>query len=200
MKIHSVVGIDEAGRGPLAGPVAVGAVHIPRRSKLSLLGLKDSKQLTPAERERWFARMKEWHKEGKLFFAVSLVSAKIIDTKGIAFAIRLGINRSLGKLGLDPRGVEVYLDGGLRAPDMFMQKTIIKGDEKIPAIALASIAAKVTRDRKMERFSLHYPSYGFEIHKGYGTEKHRSAIRKQGACDIHRMSFIRTLTGRESER
>lgn len=194
-KMRYVVGIDEAGRGPLAGPVAVGAVLIPLGfNKNFFKSIHDSKKLSPSERELWFELALEARKEGVLDFAVSLVSEKVIDRKGISYAIRLGIKRSLITLGA-PEDSQVYLDGGIKAPEQFRhQLTVIKGDEKIPIISLASIVAKVIRDRKMVRFSKKFPEFNFDMHKGYGTSLHRQAIRKFGSTVIHRQSFLTRLT------
>ncbi|MDP3763818.1 MAG: ribonuclease HII [bacterium] len=190
-----VVGIDEAGRGPLAGPVAVGAVSIPLNSSKNFFkGIQDSKKLTPEERELWFALALEARKERTLDFAVSLVSEKVIDRKGISYAIRLGIKRSLVALGV-AEDSQVFLDGGIKAPKKFIhQLTVVKGDEKIPVISLASIVAKVIRDRKMVRLSKKFPEFDFHTHKGYGTFMHRRAIRKFGPTEIHRQSFLKKLT------
>jgi ribonuclease HII len=193
-----LIGIDEAGRGPLAGPVTVGAVLIPRNLKiLNIKKLRDSKKLTQSKREEWFVYIK---KHPKIFFAVSSVSAKSIDKIGIQKATALALSRVLAiltqKLDLQTtRGVEVLLDGSLYAPVKYKkQKTIIKGDEKIPVISLASIVAKVTRDRKMVEFSKKYNNYDFEIHKGYGTKKHYDAIKKYGPSYIHRKTYLRNMS------
>lgn len=190
-----VVGIDEAGRGPLAGPVAVGVVVIPLNFKKNFFkSIKDSKQLSPNDRELWFALALEARKEGKLDFAVSMVSEKVIDRRGIGYAIRLGIKRSLVALGV-PEDSQVFLDGGIKAPKRFIhQLTIIKGDEKVPIISLASIMAKVIRDRKMVRLSKKFPEFNFHKHKGYGTFEHRQAIQKFGPTIIHRRSYLTHLT------
>ncbi len=187
-----IVGIDEAGRGPLAGPVAVGIVKIPLKfNKKFFKGIRDSKKLTSLGRELWFARALKTQKEGTLEFTVSLVSEKVIDRKGIIYAVRLGINRCLANLEV-PNNSQIYLDGSLRAPEKFRhQLTVIKGDEKIPIISLASIVAKVTRDRKMIRLSQKYPKYNFHIHKGYGTRAHLRALKKYGPSPIHRQSYLR---------
>jgi len=190
-----IIGIDEAGRGPLAGPVAVGAVMFSKNEKFNFTGLADSKKLTPLHREVWFKKIKVWHKEGKLQFAVALVSNTVIDKKGIVPAINLGIERCLKKLNVNPKHTHVFLDGGLKAPAYFTnQETIIKGDEKIPAISLASITAKVTRDKRMVTVSKIYPHYGFETHKGYGTKIHADAISKHGISKIHRKSFLKNFS------
>jgi ribonuclease HII len=189
MTFH-IVGIDEAGRGPLAGPVAVGAVRMKKGGEKALLGIKDSKKLSEGARLSWFKIAEEAKRSGEIDFAVSLVSERMIDKKGISFAINLGIKRCLDKLRAKESDI-VFLDGSLHAPEEFVhQETIIKGDEKVAVISLASICAKVTRDRYMQRMSKKYPEYGFEIHKGYGTKRHMDAINKYGKKDIHRLSFI----------
>jgi ribonuclease HII len=195
-----IVGIDEAGRGPLAGPVAVGGVRITEnpstalRVKKFFKGIKDSKQLTLEERELWYALAEEAKKQGELDFAVSLVSEKVIDKKGIAHAIKLGIKRVLKSLHISETESQIFLDGGIKAPEEFKhQKTVVRGDEKIPIVSLASICAKVTRDRRMVRLSSKYPEYDFDIHKGYGTRVHREAIKKYGPIELHRRSFLKNL-------
>jgi len=200
-EILYTVGIDEAGRGPLAGPVAVGVVIAPKNfNKKLLTGVRDSKKLSHAQREAWFEKLKVWKKEGELDYAVALVSAHIIDTKGITFAIKKGMKECLKKVKADSTACEVLLDGSLKAPEEFKhQKTIIKGDDKIPLISLASIAAKVTRDRKMLQMAKVYPKYNFEVHKGYGTAFHRHQIQILGPCEIHRQSFIQNILKRGKE-
>ena len=190
-----VVGIDEAGRGPLAGPVAVGMVKIPPNfNRRFFYSIKDSKQLSPEERELWYALALESKKEGVLDFAVSLVSEKIIDRKGIVHAIKVGIKRCFKKLAIEEDS-QIFLDGSLKAPEQFKhQRTIIKGDEKMPIISLASIVAKVTRDRLMVKISKKFPAFNFHLHKGYGTDMHREALKKYGSTVIHRQSFLKHLT------
>lgn len=190
-----IVGIDEAGRGPLAGPVAVGGVRVPLKFKKQFFkGIKDSKRLTLEERELWYALAREAKRKGELDFAVALVSQKVIDKHGIAYAIRLGIKRVLKALRISERESQIFLDGGIKAPEAFEhQLTVIKGDEKVPIISLASICAKVTRDRRMVKLAKKYPEYEFDIHKGYGTRIHREAIQKYGPVELHRMSFLKNL-------
>ncbi len=192
-----IVGIDEAGRGPLAGPVAVGGVMVSESfNKKFWKGIKDSKQLTLEERELWFALAQEGRKKGELDFAVSLISERVIDRHGIAYAIRLGIKRVLKGLKISLEDSQIFLDGGIKAPKEFVhQLTVVKGDEKIPIISLASICAKVVRDRKMVKISKKYPEYKFADHKGYGTLAHREAIKKYGPVDIHRKSFLKNIHG-----
>src|SRR3989344_4097483 len=133
-----IVGIDEAGRGPLAGPVAVGVAKIPLGfNKFFFRGIKDSKKLTPEERELWFALAMEAKKRGELDFRVALISERVIDRHGISYALRLGIKRCLIGLGLTEES-QIFLDGSLKAPERFVhQTTVIRGDEKIPIISLA---------------------------------------------------------------
>lgn len=186
-----VIGIDEVGRGPIAGPVAVCALLWKDRETLPPYGIKDSKKLSPQKREEWFRQVQIWKRESRVTYAVSFVSAQTIDRIGITKSITRALVESLQKLEIEPENVEVLLDGGLRAPHHFpLQKTIIRGDEKEPVIALASIVAKVLRDKMMERFALKYPLYGFEEHKGYGTHTHYRAIKKHGMSPLHRVSFL----------
>lgn len=202
--IKYVIGIDEAGRGPLAGPVAVGVCLVPAKmtrknllaksGKVGLKKLNDSKKLSVKRREQWFVQMRKM----ELDFAVTLISNKIIDGQGLSFAIRKAMLDSLKKLRetthFKPSECLVLLDGGLHAPAEFIfQKTIIKGDEKEFAISLASIAAKVTRDAYMRRLAQKHPAYGFEIHKGYGTARHITTIKKEGITPIHRRSFLKNI-------
>lgn len=183
-----IIGIDEAGRGPLAGPVAVGAVKIPVDFDRSFFaGIKDSKKLSEQMREEWFLKLTK----SDIPYGVALMSASIIDRQGIQWAIRKGIQKVLKKVEADPVETLVLLDGGLTAPLEFReQQTIIKGDVSEPEISLAAIVAKVTRDRYMKRLGNKYPRYGFETHKGYGTARHRNAIALHGPSPHHRMSFI----------
>lgn len=191
------IGIDEAGRGPLAGPVSVGAVLVRKGARPAILRLaRDSKQLSEVARERIYAFMLEAREKGQIDFAVSLSSVRMINQKGIVPAIRAALAKNLEKLGALPHEVEIFLDGALKAPAQFLrQKTIVRGDATVPLIGLASIAAKVERDRHMKRLGKRHALYGFEIHKGYGTRSHRSAIKKHGPCAEHRSLFIRKIAG-----
>jgi ribonuclease HII len=194
-KKRRVIGIDEAGRGPLAGPVAVGAVCFLNVNCSKIFkGVKESKQLSEAKRELWYAKIVDQQAKGNIVFAVSLQRAQLIDSRGLSFVIRKAIDECLINLTQNPTEVRVLLDGGLKAPIMYLhQQTIIKGDCKEQSIALASIVAKVTRDRLMVKFAKKYPQYSFEIHKGYGTKMHREAINKFGPTLIHRKSFLRNI-------
>lgn len=194
--MKGMIGIDEVGRGPIAGPVAVGVFLLKEKISFSrfTIPLRDSKKLTSVQRERWYAHIRGLQKEGKCDFAVTMISAKTIDIIGIAPSIKKALVKSLSKIEAQ-NTYTILLDGGLTAPKEFKkQKTIIKGDEKEPTIALASIVAKVTRDRHMQKMAKKYPQYGFETHVGYGTRAHYTAIRKFGATPIHRSSFLRNLS------
>lgn len=194
-RMNYVIGIDEAGRGPLAGPVAVGIVKIPVGfGKRFFIGIKDSKKLSPKERELWFELASEARKKEEINFAVSLISERIIDRRGINYAINLGIKRCLASVSA-PEEAQVFLDGGIKAPEKFVhQLAVVKGDEKIPVVSLASILAKVVRDRKMVRLARKYPKFNFDIHKGYGTKMHREKIQKYGLTEAHRRTFLKRLT------
>jgi len=187
-----IVGVDEAGRGPLAGPVAVGVIAIAEGYDLlaSFPGLNDSKKLSEKKREALFVRLQEEIKDGNVRASVQLVGASYIDEGGISPAIRHAVATGVRKLLPSPEEGKVYLDGSLKAPPEYMQETVIGGDAIIPAIMLASIAAKVTRDRKMLEMAKEYPLYGFEKHKGYGTKAHIDLIRLHGPCAEHRKTFI----------
>lgn len=188
-----MIGIDEAGRGALAGPVAVGAVLVPHDFDWDLIpGVGDSKSIAPKKREAIYKRACELEREGSLTYAVALVPHKIIDTRGITFSVRKGIERCLIQLEPKPKHTFVKLDGLLKAPVHFKnQKTIIKGDVTEKEIGLASIMAKVTRDRYMVRATKRYPGYAFEVHKGYGTELHRENLVKNGLSVIHRTTYCK---------
>ncbi len=191
-----IIGVDEAGRGPIAGPVSVGVVAVEDGFDLlaAFPGLNDSKQLSEKKRETLFLLLEEAVARGDLQFRVELSSAKMIDDEGIVPAIRNALGRGLRSLLPSPADGKVFLDGSLHAPKEYVQETIIGGDGIVPAIMLASVAAKVVRDRMMvtgiaERF----PLYGFEKHKGYGTKAHYAAIAEFGFCEEHRRSFLKNV-------
>lgn len=197
-----MLGVDEAGRGPLAGPVAVGLVAAPEGFDVAaeFPGVADSKKLSEKKREKIFEMLEKRAEQGDVRFAVELESAAAIDEKGIAPAIREAIAHGVRALARElghpmSRGhrmseLHILLDGALRAPSEYEQETIIRGDALIPLISLASIAAKVARDRLMVALAAEYPDYGFEKHKGYGTRAHYDALARHGPCAIHRMSFL----------
>ncbi len=189
--MHCVVGIDEVGRGPLAGPITVGVVCVPVTfSWKECHDLKDSKQLTEAMRNRWYQWIK---RHPSIRASVSSVSAKEIDRIGIVAAGNLAARRALKKLKLSPKTAVIQLDYGLVVGTQWKQTAYIKGDERFPAIALASIYAKVTRDTYMTRIARQFPRYGFEVHKGYGTKKHRMSIKKSGISSLHRKTFCKKV-------
>lgn len=195
--MRTIVGIDEVGRGPLAGPVSVCIVScdikiykkLKRDRRLPAFG-KDSKKLSPEAREKYSKILKLLSKKGEISFSISHISNKVIDLKGISFAVREAILAGIKRLKLNPKNCEIRLDGGLKTPKEFKdQKTIIKGDEKEKIIAWASILAKVLRDALMSRAHKKYPKYGFRVHKGYGTKMHREMMKKYGLSAFHRKTF-----------
>ena len=196
--MKTIVGIDEVGRGPVAGPVAVCSFVIFDEAiidemKNFAVSLRDSKQLSKRSRELWFDRLNDFQKQEKCDFCVSMVSANEIDRIGISKAIKKALAETLDILECE-NDVLVLLDGSLHAPATFKnQVTIIKGDEKEPAISFASIVAKVTRDRYMTEQAKKFPKYGFENHVGYGTRAHYQAIKKYGMTKLHRRSFLKNF-------
>jgi ribonuclease HII len=190
-----VIGIDEVGRGPLAGPVYVCAVAMPEKAYKTMQWgmLNDSKQMTAKNREVWGKGARELQKAGKIKIAVTSRTAQQIDAKGIAVCIRECITANLKKLDLAPKDCMVLLDGSLKAPIEYKnQQTIIKGDSKEKIISLASVVAKVTRDAYMVGQHKKYPMYRWDRNKGYGTLEHRTAIRK-GITALHRSTFLTRL-------
>jgi ribonuclease HII len=190
-KVKVFVGIDEVGRGPLAGPMTIAAVAIVRsdkwrvRSDKLMQGIRDSKKLSPKRREEWFQILR---REPQFFIAHASVSHRIIDRRGLSHAARFAVAQCLKKISQDialsiPH-YHVLLDAGLYAPSNYSQERIIMGDEKIPLIAAASIIAKVTRDKHMVQMHKKYPAYGFAQHKGYGTRAHIALIKKHGLSKI----------------
>lgn len=189
-----IIGVDEAGRGPLAGPVSVGVVKVSADFDWDLIeGVGDSKKLSAEKREVLFRRAQELRHLGKLDFSVAMVGPSVIDSKGIVPAIKTAISRCITRLDSDPEDCFIKLDGSLSAPVEFAQETIIKGDDKEKSIGLASIAAKVTRDRYMTKIARRYTQYGFDEHMGYGTKKHRANISQYGKCPIHRATYCKNI-------
>lgn len=186
-----IIGIDEAGRGPLAGPLAVGLVAIPTDFDFTVFcGVEDSKVLTHDERVEWYEKLSSI---GDIYFNATFIDHKVIEHTFLSKCTRIAISRLLRNF--DHTRSTVFLDGLLKAPRRFdYQRTVIKGDKKIPVISLASIVAKVERDRRMLYYAKKFPQYGFERHKGYATPEHRENIAKFGACAIHRKRFISSLT------
>ena len=184
-----VAGVDEAGRGPLAGPVVAAAVMFPCHWLQGgvderLQRLNDSKQLTEAEREHYFGILTS---QPEIRYGIAGVEAGLIDQINILQATHRAMNQALS--GLEPPPAYVLVDGR-RVPSMsFPQTALVKGDARSYSIAAASVLAKVTRDRIMIEFDRVYPAYGFAVHKGYGTPGHLAALARHGACPIHRRSF-----------
>jgi len=188
----SLIGIDEVGRGCLAGPVAVGAVIVySGKSQGKLKEARSSKKISAKKRREWFKWAEIKKEEGMIDYAVSYTSPAYIDKYGLTRAIQKALNKNLRTLCRDAEGVSIKMDGALYAPQYYpFQETIIGGDEIEPAISLASIIAKVKRDELMLRKAKKYPQYGFERHKGYGTKCHKEKIARHGICFIHRTTFI----------
>ncbi len=191
-----MIGIDEVGRGPLAGPVTVCAFAVPvqYQKELDSIGARDSKKLSAQKREAIAAKLLALKRQGKCFYQIASSSSHVIDRKGITRAISIALASALKKIGIHPRDADVYLDGSLYAPESyFRQHTVIGGDGKIPVISCASIVAKVHRDALMDKMDLTYPHYGFLDNKGYGTRDHYRAIKSYGLTSIHRLSFLRSV-------
>ena len=183
-----ICGVDEAGRGPLAGPVCAAAVILP--PDLELEGLNDSKKLSEKRREALYPLICEQ----ALAYGIAFASEQEIDELNILQATFLAMRRAVGQLGQKP---DLALVDGNREPDFggIPVRTIVKGDSRSANIAAASILAKVTRDRFMLEQDAVYPQYGFAVHKGYGTQKHYAALREFGPCPIHRRSFLKKFYG-----
>ncbi len=191
-----IVGVDEAGRGPLAGPVVAGAVHLPREPKKTRSGgwqidgvrLFDSKQLTDAEREEsyaWIVAHCPW--------GVAHSTALDIDTNGIMASNESAMQRAVAMLAETVRPTYLLVDGRDKYWFDYVHSSLIEGDAKEACIAAASIVAKVTRDRMMLEYAKDYPLYGFDSHKGYAAPLHIDAIKTHGPCAIHRRSFLTAI-------
>ena len=178
-----ICGVDEAGRGPLAGPVCAAAVVLPRG--LEIPGLNDSKKLTDKKRRELYDIIVDQAEA----YGIALVDEKTIDTINILQATFQAMGQAVAQLSVS---VDLALVDGNREPQLPMEvRCVIGGDGKSANIAAASILAKVTRDRLMEELDARYPQYGFAVHKGYGTRRHYDALREYGPCPIHRQSFLR---------
>ena len=174
-----IAGVDEAGRGPLAGPVVAVAVILNRDTDIE--GLDDSKKLSPKKREELYPKIK------KMPHGVAVVGPEVIDEINILQATRLAMKQAVGSLLITPN--IILIDGNQKIDSLIKQWAIVKGDAKSCSIAAASVLAKVSRDRIMERYHHQYPQYEFSKHKGYGTKKHRDLIAEHGPCPIHRKTF-----------
>jgi len=185
------VGLDEVGRGPLAGPVVAAAVLLIHNSKFLIPKLRDSKKLTPKKREEFYKLI---IKNPQIKWGIGKVSEKVIDKINILEATKLAMIRAIKNLERKPDFL--IIDGNFKLNLPIPQKSIVKADEKVFSVALASIIAKVKRDHLMRNLAKKYSKYGFEKHKGYGTLQHRTLLKKHGPCSIHRKSFrpVRSLT------
>ncbi|MDD3113114.1 MAG: ribonuclease HII [Candidatus Izemoplasmatales bacterium] len=178
---HSICGVDEAGRGPLAGPVVAGAVILDPKHPID--GLNDSKKLSSSMRERLFQEIKKW----AIASAVAIVSPETIDQINVLEASRLAMMKAIRQLTIAP---DVVLSDFMELPELdVLVMSLVKGDSRSMSIAAGSILAKVTRDRLMEAWEVRYPEYGFAKHKGYPTKEHLAMLQRYGPCPIHRMSF-----------
>lgn len=185
--IKFLCGVDEAGRGPLAGPVCAAAVILP--ANIDIPGLNDSKKLSDKRRRELFPVIKEQ----AIAFGIAFADHNEIDEINILQATYLAMERAIAKLKIRP---EAAIIDGNRAKDFGIPvETVVHGDSRSASIAAASILAKVTRDDYMLQMAKEYPQYGFEIHKGYGTKAHYAALESFGACPIHRMTFLRKFYG-----
>ncbi len=181
----AICGIDEAGRGPLCGPVVAGAVILPR--DCDILYINDSKKLSEKKRDELYAQIDK----GAVTWAVGIVSPQVIDEINILQATYEAMRQAISKLTVTP---DILLNDAVTIPGVdIRQLPFVKGDAKSQSIAAASIMAKVTRDRIMEEYDKLYPQYGFARHKGYGTKAHIEAIREYGPCPIHRRTFIKNF-------
>ena len=185
--IKTICGVDEAGRGPLAGPVCAAAVILPPH--LQIPGLTDSKKLTDKKRRELFPIIQEQ----VIAYGIGFADEQEIDEVNILQATFLAMERALSGLGVKP---ELALIDGNREKDFGLPvKTVVKGDSLSANIAAASILAKVSRDDVMLQMEERYPGYGFAVHKGYGTKAHYEALRAKGPCPIHRMTFLKKFYG-----
>ena len=184
-----ICGIDEAGRGPLAGPVCAAAVILP--PNFIIPGLDDSKKLSDKRRRELFPIIKE----SALAYGIGLADEKEIDEINILQATFLAMERAVSELSIKPD--LLLIDGNRKKEFGIPAETVVHGDSRCTSIAAASVLAKVTRDDIMLNMAQEYPGYGFEIHKGYGTKAHYAAITERGPCAIHRMTFLRKFYGQE---
>ena len=185
-----ICGVDEAGRGPLAGPVYAAAVILPQDFQIP--GLNDSKQLTDKKRRELYPIIQEQ----AIAYGIASVDEGIIDRDNILNATFQAMKMAIDRL--EPRPDLALIDGN-RVADFGVEAVpVVKGDAKVASIAAASILAKVARDRYMEEMDERYPEYGFAIHKGYGTKRHYAAVRAHGLCPIHRKTFFKKFYERQS--
>lgn len=183
--VSLICGVDEAGRGPLAGPVCAAAVILPRG--IEIAGLNDSKKLSEKKREKLYDEICD----KAISFGIAFATVDEIEKLNILNAAMLAMNRAIAQL--DPQPELALIDGNRNSAIEIRSQCVVKGDAKCADIAAASILAKVTRDRYMLEMAEKYPEYHFEQHKGYGTKLHYEALREHGPCEIHRTSFLRKM-------
>lgn len=179
-----IAGVDEAGRGPLCGPVVAAAVILP--DNLHIEGINDSKKLSEKRRELIYERIIQ---DDSIIYSIGISDVDVIEEVNILNATKLAMKEAVNKLKIKPD--YVIIDGNQKIDITIPNETIISGDSKSASIAAASIIAKVTRDKMMRDYDLKYPEYNFAKHKGYGTKVHIEAIKLHGICDIHRPSFCK---------
>ena len=191
-----IIGIDEAGRGPLAGSVYVGGVLLPYEKRFSKTwehipsSLSDSKKLSEKRRGEWF----EWMKEHNIMYTYSWTTPSVIDRINIRRAVNASAQRVHNALTKDKKeNIHIIADGGIDVTTDHYFENFPKADETVPVVSLASIVAKVMRDRAIVKMGKRYPEYGFYQHKGYGTKAHIAALRQHGPCPIHRKTFIKNF-------
>jgi ribonuclease HII len=199
-----IIGIDEVGRGPVAGPVVVCALALSCDTDVITLFpkgiLRDSKKLSERQRKSIIEGLDVYKEDKRILFGIGKVSAERIDEIGINPSIQEAITQALSQLHAQGVSKEsfIFLDGSLHVSNEYQQETIIKGDEKIIEISLASIIAKEYRDTLMKQVALEIPGYGFENHVGYGTAFHYEAIKKNGLTKYHRKTFLKSLYSDEA--
>ena len=182
-----IAGVDEVGRGPLAGPVVCAAVIMPLDAESLVVGVDDSKKISEKKREM----LAEQIKQRALAYTIIEIDEKVIDEINILEATKLGMKRAIEELKIQPDAV--LTDGNMTIRISHPQKSVVHGDALSYSIGAASIIAKVHRDRKMVEFAQTYPDYGFEKNKGYGTAEHIQGIKEKGLCPIHRRSFTKNF-------
>lgn len=185
--VRYIAGVDEVGRGPLAGPVVCAAVIMPLDEASLIVGVDDSKKLSAKKREELSEKIKQM----ALCYSIVEIDEKTIDEMNILQATRLGMKRAIETLSIAPE--TVLTDGNMTIDIAFPQRSVIGGDARSYSIGAASIIAKVYRDKLMDEYAKTYPHYGFEKNKGYGTATHIQGIKEQGLCPIHRKTFTKNF-------
>ncbi|MGI6727529.1 MAG: ribonuclease HII [Anaerovoracaceae bacterium] len=193
-KIEWIAGVDEVGRGPLAGPVVAAAVILPM--DFNVIGIDDSKKLTPKKRDELFEKIQET----AIAYSIGIVDNQIIDRINILEATKLAMKKAIEDLQKSYQIQHILLDAIVLKDVSIPQTSIIKGDAKSVSIAAASILAKVTRDRMMQNYHEKYPYYAFNSNKGYGTKAHYAGIEANGICPLHRRTFLKNILIKNEEK